>query len=158
LFLYVEHASIGGLNIQSRASASKRKQMTRIFKMIQAVPILGLFLLTNSLNAQSKELLLGQWAFEKFAYPDLKMPEKQLLDANKANKGLTVTFTTDNKYASNQPNGLRQNNTTTWYKLLGDQKHLVIGGDTVLIKTLDSKHLQLYHDENRPDVYFTKIK
>jgi hypothetical protein len=105
--------------------------MTSIFKLIKAVSFLSLFLFTKSLNAQSKELLLGQWAFEKFAYPDLKMPEKQLLDADKANKGLTVTFTTDNKYASNQTNGPRQNNTTTWYKLLSDQKHLVIGGDAV---------------------------
>jgi putative ABC transport system permease protein len=37
-------------------------------------------------------------------------------------------------------------------------QEIFLAGDTVLIKTLDSKHLQLYHDENRPGVYFTKIK
>ena len=116
-------------------------------------------LITSFRQIQNKKIIVGHWAFEKFVYPNYISPnEKFAIDANKANKGLTVTFTADNKFISQQKNGLKANNVTTWYKILNDNKHLIIDGDTSEIDLLNDKYLHLFHDNNKPVVVFRRIQ
>ena len=103
-----------------------------------------------------KQKLIGTWKFERFEFPNyIQADSKQVKDANKANKGLEITFTIDSKFISKQINGRSENNTRTTYKLLKDNKHLVIGSDTSEIDKIDEKTLILYA-ENRPTIVFTK--
>lgn len=103
-----------------------------------------------------KQKLIGTWKFERFEFPNyIQAESKQVKDANKANKGLEITFTIDNKFISKQINGRSENNTRITYKLLKDNKHLVIGSDTTEIDKIDEKTLVLYA-ENRPTILFIK--
>ncbi|CAN5115291.1 hypothetical protein BH11BAC6_BH11BAC6_08570 [soil metagenome] len=71
---------------------------------------------------------------------------------------MTVTFTADHKFISEQKGGLKANNAKTWYKILNDNKHIIIDGDTSEIDLLNDKYLQLFHDNNRPTVVFRRIQ
>jgi hypothetical protein len=70
-------------------------------------------------EAQVKKLLIGKWSFEKFVFPNNRSTSENFIsNANKTNKGLTDTFTSDNRYVSKQAGGLKVDNVTTWFRLL----------------------------------------
>lgn len=117
------------------------------------------FFFAPFLNAQSKNnLLLGRWAFEKFMAPDNSTSANKFIsDANKVNKGMIITFRTDNKMMSNQPNGIKENNSVSPYKLLKDNQYLIMGSDTARIDLLNSTDLVLSM-EGRPTIYLKRLK
>ncbi len=105
---------------------------------------------------QKNELLLGNWTFYKFEFSgELKnIPPTESKKANDSNKGLVITFSIDDKFSSNQKDGLKNNSTGT-YMLLPDDK-LVIMGDTSKIVQLDKYYLKLYRDNLSPIAIFKK--
>ncbi|MCA6438518.1 MAG: hypothetical protein IM562_05515 [Chitinophagaceae bacterium] len=130
------------------------KRMAR-FDFLVFLPIV----FGSSLNAQSKnDMLLGRWAFQKFmAHDNTVAAYKFISDADKANKGMVITFRIDNKMMSNQPNGIKENNSVVPYKLLKDNLHLVMGSDTARIDVLNPTVLVLSM-EGRPTIYFKRLK
>jgi hypothetical protein len=58
---------------------------------------------------------------------------------------------------SNQPNGIKENNSVVPYKLLKDNLHLVMGSDTARIDVLNPTVLVLSM-EGRPTIYFKRLK
>lgn len=124
--------------------------------------ILSILLLTLLFSFQTKpnvkNQLLGTWTFEKFDFPNyIPADSDEAKEANKANKGLQITFTADNKFISKQPNGRRENNIKTTYKIPKDNIHLVIGSDTNEIEKIDETTLILFV-EGRPTITFKKNK
>lgn len=108
----------------------------------------------------NKELIIGKWQFEKFTseYEDSKLSDDEtqmLRDANKANKSLTVTFTSDNKFRSEQKGGMDVNNSQGKYYLVEKDK-VAIMGDTSRILQLDKIYLRLY-SKGRPIVTFKRL-
>lgn len=127
------------------------------------ITLITLFIIVSSFqNVTSvKKQLVGSWVFDKFDFPNHISPDsEQAREANKTNKGLVITFTTDNKFISSQPGGIKANNVQTVYSLLKDGTYLVIGkpsktNDPVEIDKIDAFHLVLY-SEGRPTLYFIR--
>ena len=127
-------------------------------------PIVAI-LLTTTLSAScgqttNNDLIIGKWQFEKFISEFegsgiSKDEAKMLLDANNVNKGLTLTFTSENKFQSEQNGGLETNNSKGRYSIIG-KNVLVIMGDTSRILQLDKNYLKLY-SKGRPIVTFKRL-
>jgi len=112
-----------------------------------------------SSNAQKPDIL-GKWYFDRFGGPHGEIAESpEIVKANKQNKGLTLTFTKDNKMISSQQNGMKINNSTVNYQVLYDRKQVIIGSDTLQIKLLTSDILELYpKNESRPALFLKRSK
>jgi len=119
--------------------------LTSIFFFIVSV--------SKSQNTQN-DLILGKWIFEEFLYPYDATEEKQ--QADKANKGLVITFSVGDKYKSEQKSKVKRNNASGLYKILPGDKIILIR-DTFSIVTLNEKHLKLSLDSNHPIVVFKKL-
>ena len=76
-------------------------------------------------------------------------------DANRANKGLILTFSNDNKFKSEQKGGMEINNSIGKYTLLPDNR-IVIMEDTIKIERLDNVYFQMYQ-KGRPTIVFKRI-
>ncbi len=117
-----------------------------------------LFILANCSGGGTSKTVIGEWAFEKFSFPNDEFSmEKLIVDANKANRGLTLIFTRDNQFISKQPNGTQVNNSKTWYKIINDGKTLVIDGDTSQFLIINNESLQLTHPD-RPILTLKRIQ
>lgn len=114
-------------------------------------------LMTSCGQTQKKDLILGNWTFEKFEFKGelAKIPPTEAKKANDANQELVITFMADNKYVSKQKGGMDINNSKGTYLLLPDDR-LVIMGDTTKIIQLDKTYLKLYRNELSPVVIFKR--
>ena len=74
---------------------------------------------------------------------------------NKRNKGLTIRFSPNGQYESDQPGGVEENNKITDYKVVDNL--LILETDTILILEISDRFLRLHKDENSPDVMFQRI-
>ena len=117
-----------------------------------------MFLITCAIGSGAqtwkKKALIGKWQFEKFISEssDVTTEETRMIkDANTKNKGLTIRFSIDNAFKSEQKGGMLINNSSGKYIYLGDDR-VVIMGDTLGI-ILDSVHLTMYHP-GRPLMIF----
>ena len=115
-------------------------------------------LITSCGQTQKKDLLLGNWTFDKFEFKGelANIPTTVAKKENDTNQGLVITFLNDNKYISKQKGGIDINNSKGTYLLLPDDR-LVIMGDTSKIIQLDKTYLILYRNELSPVVIFKRL-
>lgn len=120
--------------------------------------VLSTTLLLSCSNADSSKLLIGKWAFLKFYTESetTKEMDAELESYNSLNKGLTIRFSPQGEYESDQPGGDEGNNKISDYKLLPGNK-LVIEDDTIQIVNVDQSFLTLYKDESSPNVMFRRV-
>ena len=122
--------------------------------------VLIIFVITSYGQTSKKYLLIGKWQFEKFISEyegsEITTEEEQMIkDANRANKGLILTFSNDNKFKSEQKGGMEINNSIGKYTLLPDNR-IVIMEDTIKIERLDNVYFQMYQ-KGRPTIVFKRI-
>ena len=122
--------------------------------------VLIIFVITSYGQTSKKDLLIGKWQFEKFISEyegsEITTEEEQMIkDANRANKGLILTFSNDNKFKSEQKGGMEINNSIGKYTLLPDNR-IVIMEDTIKIERLDNVYFQMYQ-KGRPTIVFKRI-
>lgn len=103
------------------------------------------------------KLIIGKWEFYQFySKENLSAVRKEDLKTfNKSNKGLTIRFSPNGQYESDQPGGVKENNSITDYKVVDNM--LLIEGDTIQILEVSDRFLRLHKDENSPDVMFKRI-
>lgn len=114
--------------------------------------------MTSCEQTDKKDLIVGEWTFEKFQFSkelEIIMSPTERKKANETNKGLVIKFTADNKYSSEQKGGGAINNSKGIYRLLPNNK-LIIMEDTSTIIQLDKIYLKLYRDELSPIVHFRR--
>ena len=118
--------------------------------------LLGI-LITSCGQTPAKDLIIGNWMFEKFEFSGqlANIPPTEEKKANEANKGLIIKFTAGNQFSSEQKNGKAINNSTGTYKLLANDK-LIFMGDTTKIILLDKTYLKLYRNDLSPIVVFKR--
>ncbi len=107
-----------------------------------------------------KDLIIGKWQFEKFTteMEGMKVSKEEaqmLYKANNENKGLTITFTSDKTFQSEQKGGLKANNSKGKYSII-EKDLLILMGDTCRILQLDKAYLKL-HSTGRPIVTFKRM-
>lgn len=103
------------------------------------------------------KLIIGKWEFYQFYFNEDRSAEEieNIKKYNKSNKGLTIRFSPNGQYESDQPGGVKENNSITDYKVVDDM--LLIEGDTIQILEVSERFLRLHKDENSPDVMFKRI-
>ena len=103
------------------------------------------------------KLIIGKWEFYQFySKEDLSAAQKEDLKTfNKSNKGLTIRFSPNGQYESDQPGGVEENNSITDYKVIDNL--LILETDTILILEANDRFLRLHKDENSPEVMFKRI-
>ena len=122
--------------------------------------VLIIFVITSYGQTSKKDLLIGKWQFEKFISEyegsEITTEEEQMIkDANRANKGLILTFSNDNKFKKKKKGGMEINNSIGKYTLLPDNR-IVIMEDTIKIERLDNVYFQMYQ-KGRPTIVFKRI-
>ena len=135
------------------------QMLTSYLKPLISV-VLIIFVITSYGQTSKKDLLIGKWQFEKFISEyegsEITTEEEQMIkDANRANKGLILTFSNDNKFKSEQKGGMEINNSIGKYTLLPDNR-IVIMEDTIKIERLDNVYFQMYQ-KGRPTIVFKRI-
>jgi hypothetical protein len=123
--------------------------------------LIAIFFCFQSCGSQSQKAdIKGIWYFDRFGGPHGEISEdSEIVKANKENKGLTMSFTKDNKMISEQPGGMRVNNSVVNYQVFYDRKEVIISGDTLKIMLLTSEILELYpKDESRPALFLKRSK
>lgn len=103
------------------------------------------------------KMIIGKWEFYQFySKEDLSAAQKEDLKTfNKSNKGLTIRFSPNGQYESDQPGGLEANNKITDYKVVDDL--LIIENDTLHILEVSDHFLRMHKDENSPAIMFKRI-
>ncbi|MCF1715650.1 hypothetical protein L0U88_13515 [Flavihumibacter sp. RY-1] len=103
------------------------------------------------------KMIIGKWEFYQFySKENLSAARKDDLKTfNKSNKGLTIRFSPMGQYESDQPGGVKENNSITDYKVVDNM--LLIEGDAIQILEVSERFLRLHKDENSPDVMFKRI-
>ena len=112
---------------------------------------------THKALSQQKELIYGEWVFEKYELKDGSSTNA----SDKTNKGLTLLFLANGKFKSTHPS-LEQNNFDGVFRYYPDKKNLVIeksgdgGYDKIRVAFLDKTTLKLFYDDEHPIVVFKK--
>lgn len=108
-------------------------------------------------NPDYAKLIIGKWEFYQFYFNDDRSAEENenINNNNKRNKGLTIRFSPNGQYESDQPGGVEENNKITDYKVVDNL--LILETDTILILEISDRFLRLHKDENSPDVMFQRI-
>lgn len=121
------------------------------------ISIFILAVISSCSSPDYAKLIIGKWEFYQFySKEDLSAVRKEDLKTfNKSNKGLTIRFSPNGQYESDQPGGVKENNSITDYKVVDDM--LLIEGDTIQILEVSERFLRLHKDENSPDVMFKRI-
>ncbi len=103
------------------------------------------------------KIIIGKWEFYQFYFNDDRSAEENenIKNNNKRNKGLTIRFSPNGQYESDQPGGVEENNKITDYKVVDNL--LILETDTILILEVSDRFLRLHKDENSPDVMFKRI-
>jgi hypothetical protein len=103
------------------------------------------------------KLIIGKWGFYQFYFNDDRSVEENenINNHNKRNKGLTIRFSPNGQYESDQPGGVEENNRITDYKVVDNL--LILETDTILILEISDRFLRLHKNENSPDVMFQRI-
>ncbi len=129
--------------------------------MKNSIPVcISIFMLATISSCSSPDYaktIIGKWEFYQFySKEDLSTNQKEDLKSfNKSNKGLTIRFSPNGQYESDQPGGVKENNSITDYKVVDNM--LLIEGDTIQILEVSERFLRLHKDENSPDVMFKRI-
>ena len=71
-----------------------------------------------------------------------------------SNIKLTIRFSPNGQYESDQPGGVEENNKIADYKVV--DKMLLIEGDTIQIQEVSEKFLRLHKDKIVPDIMFNR--
>ena len=131
--------------------------MNSIRLKVLFISFLLCILFSSCIHPQKKDLLVGTWDFDKFEFNGklANIPDSVANKDNDHNKGLSINFSKDNNFKSEQKDGMDNNNSKGTYTLLPDDR-LVIMGDTSKIIQLDQNHLKLYHDDLSPVIAFIK--
>ena len=126
---------------------------------LRILPILYFLcvLLSSCNHTEKMDLLLGSWTFDKFEYVGelSNIPDSLAKKENEMNKGMSIIFSSNNKFSSMQKGGIDNNNENGTYNLLPDDR-LVIMGDTSKIIQLEKNHLKLYKNKFSPVISFIK--
>jgi hypothetical protein len=85
--------------------------------------------------------------------PDM---QKELEYFNKMNRGLTIRFSPNGQYESDQPGGSDENNSISDYKVIPGDK-IIIENDTIQVLEVDQSFLMLYKDDASPKMMFRRI-
>ena len=103
------------------------------------------------------KLIIGKWEFYQFYFNEDRSAEENenINNNNKRNKGLTIRFSPNGQYESDQPGGVEENNRITDYKVVDNL--LILETDTIHILEISDRFLSLHKDENSPDVMFKRI-
>ncbi|MCG7753141.1 hypothetical protein [Flavihumibacter cheonanensis] len=115
--------------------------------MKNSIPVcISIFILVAISSCSSPDYaktIIGKWEFYQFySKEDLSTNQKEDLKSfNKSNKGLTIRFSPNGQFESDQPGGVIENNTIADYKVL----------------EVSEKFLRLHKDNNSPDVMFKRI-
>jgi hypothetical protein len=115
-------------------------------------------LIASCRQTQKKDLLLGKWNFEKFEFTGelVNIPPEEAKKANDINKGLIITFSSDNKFSTEQKGGTAINNSKEGTYLLLPDDRLIMMGDTTKIIQLDKSYLRLYRADLSPIAVFKR--
>ncbi|GAB2673244.1 hypothetical protein GCM10027036_28360 [Flavihumibacter cheonanensis] len=121
--------------------------MNILAPMKNSIPVcISIFILVAISSCSSPDYaktIIGKWEFYQFySKEDLSTNQKEDLKSfNKSNKGLTIRFSPNGQFESDQPGGVIENNTIADYKVL----------------EVSEKFLRLHKDNNSPDVMFKRI-
>ncbi len=135
--------------------------MNILAPMKHSIPVyISIFILVAISSCSSPDYaktIIGKWEFYQF-YSKENLSSKRkadLMSFNKSNKGLTIRFSPNGQFESDQPGGVIENNTIADYKVLEDM--VLIENDTFKILEVSEKFLRLHKDNNSPDVMFKRI-
>jgi hypothetical protein len=108
-------------------------------------------------SADTGKLLIGKWQFMKFYTDDKITPELQeeINYFARANKGLTVRFSPNGEFESDQPGGPDDNNRIADYRVISNK--IVIEKDTIQVVNVDQSFLVLSRDEYSPKIMFRRL-
>jgi|HubBroStandDraft_6_1064221.scaffolds.fasta_scaffold666531_1 hypothetical protein len=106
--------------------------------------------------------IFGKWYFDRFGGPHGEIStDPGIVNANKHNEGLTMTFTPYNKMIGTQKNGSNVDTFTTHYRIISPGRLFVMEGqsDTMRIMLLTSDILELYPtSETKPAMFLKRNK
>jgi len=107
--------------------------------------------------SQQKELLYGEWVFDKYELKD----GRSYSVTDNTNKGLTFVFLANGKFKSSHPGGRVQNNFEGVFRYYPDKKNLVIehpveGTDKIRVFIISKTTLKLFYDDDHPLMVFKK--
>lgn len=133
--------------------------MKLLLLLLLIIPFFNSTFAQNKASSIKHLAIIGKWAFEQFEFVGwLKdIPDEKKASANKAGKGLVLTFTSDNKYIAEQKGGLKENNYRSSYRLINAQQFIAFR-DTITILVADAKQLKLYRNPNSPLAVFKRIE
>ena len=135
--------------------------MNILAPMKNSIPVcISIFILVAISSCSSPDYaktIIGKWEFYQFySKEDLSTNQKEDLKSfNKSNKGLTIRFSPNGQFESDQPGGVEENNKIADYKVVDNM--LLIESDTIHILEVSERFLRLHKDENSPDVMFNRI-
>jgi hypothetical protein len=115
--------------------------------------ICSLLVLSCAACGQKAEIY-GKWYFDRFGGPHGEVvKEGEIAKANNLNKGITFTFTNEDKAVIEHVEGGKMNSS---FQYLASHQEIVLQGDTMQIMLLTSDVLELYPISGSKPALFLK--
>ena len=101
--------------------------------------------------------VMGDWYFDRVGGPHGEVSHsKDIVKANADEAGYMFTLTKDGKFTTTQPNGTQN---TSDYQYIVKRHEIILGKDTMKIKLLTSKILELYPTNGKqPSLFLRRNK
>jgi len=116
-----------------------------------------LFCFQSLVTYSQKADIKGLWYFDRFGGPHGEIAKSPgIIEANKMNKGMTITFTNDGKAIRKPPGGNAGDNSVVNYQVFYDRKEVILDGETLQIMLLTSEILELYNKDGTKAALFLK--